>query len=121
MAGGSPMSAGEGRRWRRRATRAPACPPAPVGGQIVTGGGPWLPGHVSRWLGGGRAGGVGLRATGGLIGDKGGAQGQRWPSPQAWALAARSSSVGGSLATRATGRGGGCMVAVEVLVGMAIP
>jgi hypothetical protein len=28
-----------------------------MGGRITTGGGPWPPGHVSRWLGGGRAGG----------------------------------------------------------------
>jgi hypothetical protein len=83
MAGGSPMSAGEGRRWRRRAVRAPAFPLAPMGCSIMIGGGPWPPGHASRRLGGGHAGSVGLWATRGLVGDRGGAQGQRWRSSHA--------------------------------------
>jgi hypothetical protein len=88
----------------------------------MTGGGPWPPGHMSRRLSGRWASGIRLRAVGGLVGDRGGAQGQRRPSLQAWALAARLGLVGGGLATRATDHGGGgCMVAVAIPGGTAIP
>jgi hypothetical protein len=69
----------------------------------------WPHEQATQWR---TAGGVGLQPVGGLVGDRGGVQGQRWPSPQAGALAARSGLAGGGLATRATGRIGGCMVVV---------
>jgi hypothetical protein len=78
----------------------------------------WPREQAAQWR---MADGVKLRPAGGFVGDRGGAQGQRRPSPQVWALAARSGSAGGGLATCVTGRDGGCMVVVAVPGGTAIP